>query len=286
MTQLQTTITILSENTAGPGLGILAEHGFAALVERGNLRLLFDTGAGYVLLNNAARLRQDLGRLDGIALSHGHYDHTGGLMDVLALQPGNVPVYAHPAILGRKWSVHKNEEGEEKRRYVGVPWPQDALEAAGARFDWGKEPRQIAEGVWLSGEIPRRTAFERVPGSLQVQQGEQWMQDEMRDEQSLFLRGEQGLIVLLGCAHPGMINILQHAQEVTGITEVQAVIGGTHLVAQNAEAVAASVAALKQLRPGLVGTAHCTGIRANAHIAAAFGDAFRECPAGAVLQLE
>ena len=282
----RTAITILSENTAGPGHGILGEHGFSALIQRDDLRLLFDTGAGHVLLHNAARLRQDLGHLDGIALSHGHYDHTGGLFDVLALQPGHVPVYAHPGLLAPKYSVHKTKEGTEERHYVGMPWPQEALEVAGAQFSWGEAPRQITDGVWLSGEIARRTPFESVPGSLQVRQDGRWVQDELRDEQSLFLRGGQGLIVLLGCAHPGMINIIEQAIRVTGIAEVQAVIGGTHLVTQNDQGIAASIAALKGFRPQLVGTAHCTGIKANARIALEFGDAFRECRAGTVLELE
>ncbi len=281
-----TTVTILCENTAGPGMGVLGEHGFSALVERDGLRLLFDTGGGYTIANNAARLRQDLGRLDGIILSHGHWDHTGGLFQVLALQEAGVPVYIHPATLVERYSAHKNEAGVEEHGYAGAPWPRTGLEATGVRFDEGREPREIAGGVWLSGEIPRRTSFERVAKDLHLRQDGRWVQDEVPDEQSLFLRGGRGLIAIMGCAHPGMINIVEHGLRVTGIAEVQAVVGGTHLVGAEAPQLEATLAALHRLKPQLVGTAHCTGIKANARIAAEFGDAFRECSAGAVLQLE
>lgn len=281
-----TTVTILSENTAGLGTGILAEHGFSALIESPGLRLLFDTGAGYVLFNNAARLGAGLSRLDGVVLSHGHYDHTGGLPGVLALYPQGLPVYAHPEVFADKYSVRRREGEPDQRHYIGLPLARRALEESGARFDLGREPRQIAEGLWLSGEIPRRTDFEHVPGELVIRQGEQYLPDAMRDEQSLFLRGAHGVIVFLGCAHPGMINIIQHALAVTGLPRVQAVIGGTHLIGQGEAELSASVAALKRYDPLLVGTAHCTGLKANARIIGEFGSAFRECRAGTVLTLE
>ena len=281
-----TTLTILSENTSGPRRGVLGEHGWAVLVQRGAFRLLFDTGAGYVLLNNAGRMGQDLGRLDGIALSHGHNDHTGGLADLLLLHDGGIPVHAHPEVAGPKYSVEEADDGSEERHYIALPWPVAALEAAGARWQWLRAPREIAEGIWLSGEIPRHTPYEHAIKRLRLREGEGWRQDEMIDELALYLRGSRGLIVLLGCAHRGLINTIEHARRVTGIADVQAVVGGTHLVGQSREDTETAVAALQRLSPELVGTAHCTGSRANALIATRFGEAFRQCAAGTVLELD
>ena len=281
-----TTLTILSENTSGPRRGVLGEHGWAVLVQRGAFRFLFDTGAGYVLLNNAGRLGQDLGRLDGVALSHGHNDHTGGLTDLLLLHDGGIPVDAHPEVGDPKYSVEEADDGREARHYIALPWPVAALEAAGARWQWLHEPTEIAEGVWLSGEIPRHTPFEHPVKRLRLWDREGWRQDEMVDELALYLRGSRGLIVLLGCAHRGLINTIEHARRVTGIADVQAVVGGTHLVGQSREDMETAVAALQSLRPELVGTAHCTGVRANALIATRFGEAFRQCAAGTVLELD
>ncbi len=216
-----TTITVICENSAG-GLGILGEHGFAALVEREGLRLLFDTGGGYTLIGNAARLGLDLRRLDAVALSHGHHDHAGGLFDLLALQERELAAYAHPQAFDAKYGAHRTDDGEERHTYIGMPSTREALESMGARFDLGREPRQVAEGVWLSGEIPRRTPFERVPARLQVRTPGGYVPDELRDEQSLFLRGAHGLIVVMGCAHPGIVNTIEHGKDVTGLHEVQA----------------------------------------------------------------
>jgi len=141
-------ITTLCENSVPfPGHGILGEHGLSMLLEVRGKRILFDTGAGLTLVQNARALNIDLTRVDAVVLSHGHYDHSGGLKDLLQLT-GSIPVYAHPNIFGDKYHLRKGKEP----RQIGLPWSREDLEDFGAHFHLGRAPQEISEGVMLTGE--------------------------------------------------------------------------------------------------------------------------------------
>ena len=146
-------ITTLSENTANPGF--LAEWGISMLIETGGQRVLFDTGAGFSTVHNAQLLGIDLSAIDRVVLSHGHYDHTGGLREVLR-RAGQKEVIAHPGIWEKKYG--RRPGGRE--RYVGIPFAREELEALGASFALTKESVKLSAKIITSGEIPKITDYE------------------------------------------------------------------------------------------------------------------------------
>src|SRR5512136_210263 len=141
-------VAILCENGVGPFSGTLGEHGFAALVETEKSVLLFDTGQGDTLLHNAVRMNKNLHTVDKVALSHGHYDHTGGLLPLLR-NCGTKEVFAHPGIFSRRYRVKDTGESIP----IGIPYDEAFLRGMGADFNLAERFREIGPGIFLTGEV-------------------------------------------------------------------------------------------------------------------------------------
>ena len=244
-------VTTLSENTAG--LGLLGEWGFSVLVETEKDCVLFDTGASGSTVHNADILKKDLSRVQRIALSHGHYDHTGGLRDVLR-RTGKVDVVAHPDI----WELKGGGFGENAR-YVGIPFRREELEGLGARFNLTQKPVEIGDGIMTTGEVPMTTGYEQIESYLSVKRGNEWLPDPLADDLSLVIDTGEGLVVILGCAHRGMINHLRHAQTLFPGRPIDTVIGGSHLLHTSPERMALTIGDIKELGVRRLGLSHCTG---------------------------
>lgn len=271
-------VTVLVENSVGRTLPIFGEHGLSFWVEYEGRKVLFDTGQRGAVVSNAALLGIDLKAVDAVVLSHGHSDHTGGLRAVLEFIGRKVPIYAHPDL----FTPHRVSSPRD--RYVGVPFAREELEAAGAEFVWVREPRVLFPGFWLSGEVPRRTTFEKGdPRMYLVRDGER-VPDTVADDLSIFAQTPRGLVVLLGCAHAGVANIVEHARQITGVEKVAAILGGTHLGPAAPAQLEATIAYLKSLNLGLLAANHCTGLPVTAKLSQAFGDCFRFAPAGEVFE--
>jgi 7,8-dihydropterin-6-yl-methyl-4-(beta-D-ribofuranosyl)aminobenzene 5'-phosphate synthase len=273
-------ITTLSENTAGRG-HLLAEWGLSILVETGKTSVLLDTGSSISTTHNADVLGIDLSKIDKIILSHGHYDHTGGLWEVLKKMKKETEIIAHPDIWQAKYARHKNEPD----RYAGIPFQRIALESLGALFHHTAEPVKIDDAIMTTGEIPMGTSFEQVDADLFVKENTGWQQDKLFDDQALILNMESGLVVILGCAHRGIINTLYHARQLTGRKEIYAVIGGSHLINTSEERLWQTIAALRELRVQRLGLCHCTDLPAASVLAQEFGETFFFNRAGSVVNL-
>jgi 7,8-dihydropterin-6-yl-methyl-4-(beta-D-ribofuranosyl)aminobenzene 5'-phosphate synthase len=261
-------ITTLSENTAGlPGL--LAEWGLSILVETDDLKILFDTGASISVPHNASVLGLDLSTIDNIVLSHGHYDHTGGLKEVLKRVGKPVEIIAHPDIWTQKY-----RRGGGGERYIGIPFSMETLEPLATLFALSNKPVWITDDIVTTGEIPMTEEFEELDASMYIKEGSNWYRDELLDDRALIIKTSEGLVVILGCAHRGAINTLRHAQEITGVELIHTVIGGTHLINASEERVLRTAVALQEMGVQRVGVSHCTGFTAAALLAQQLGESF------------
>ncbi len=259
-------ITTLSENTAGLG-NFLGERGLSILVETDGLDILFDTGQSISASHNADILGIDLRKINKIVLSHGHYDHTGGLRHILRKMKREIEIIAHPDI----WAAKFNRRED---RYIGIPFHRQTLESLGAHFNLTTEPVRISDNIMTTGEIPMVTDYEEIEPYLQVKEGKRFKPDKLLDDQALIITTEPGLVVILGCAHRGIINTLYHARKLTGVKKIDTVLGGCHLMEASEERVWLTIAALKELGVQRLGVSHCTGLAASAIMAREFGNKF------------
>lgn len=261
-------ITTLCENTAN--FNFLAEWGLSILVEVDGFRILMDTGRSFSAVYNAQLMGIDFSTIDRIVISHGHADHTGGLRDVLKIK-GETEVIAHPDIWADKYV--QRQQGEEIK-YAGIPFSRQELKSCGARFNLVREPVFITENILTTGEIPMITDYEDVESNLLVQEGGTIRPDPLDDDLALIINTDFGLVVILGCAHRGIVNTLRHAQSLTGKKLVYAAIGGTHLIRASKERVGKTVADLREMGIQRLGVSHCTGFNASAQLAREFEDIF------------
>ncbi len=278
-------LTIVVENSASIGNShVWAQHGLSIFLETEQglekMKLLMDTGAtSDVMLHNADALNIDLQHLDLICLSHGHYDHTGGLMGVLQRLDSRISILAHPDIFAPKLKARP------ALKFIGLPFTRTEAEAAGAIMLEARGPVLIAPGIMTTGEVPRIEPFEKVEGFWTIKDG-QYCQDSIPDDQSLAINMEgKGLAVITGCAHAGIINTIKHAQKITGVEELYAVVGGFHLMGTDERRIEATAKALRELDPSIVRPGHCTGQKAVCQLQDVLGERCRPLAVGDSIQL-
>jgi 7,8-dihydropterin-6-yl-methyl-4-(beta-D-ribofuranosyl)aminobenzene 5'-phosphate synthase len=245
-----------------PERRILAEHGLSCLVRifagKREHAVLLDTGlSGEALPWNALQMGISLVGIEAVALSHGHYDHTGALGNVVAGAGHQVPLIAHPdAFLPRRRNIPG--QGVFNQRFPDAV----ALKKAGADIMMRSEPSSLAAGhLLVTGEIERKTTFEKGMPGAEIERDGTWITDTIRDDQALVVNvRNKGLVVLSGCAHAGIINTVEYAMKITGTDHVNAVLGGFHLSGKAYEPVVPpTIEAMKRINPEYVVPMHCTG---------------------------
>lgn len=265
-------LTVLVEDTAeepnkkkfitGHGLSVFVK----AEVKNVDVYVLMDTGpSSKALLNNVDALSVNLRKVDAIVLSHGHYDHTDGLMGALRGISKRVPVLAHPEAFKLKFSV------DPKLRFNGSAFTVSDVEKAGGILFLSKGPVKIAEGIMTTGEIDRLTSYEKVEGFLTIENNH-IVKDSMPDDQALMVNvKDKGLVIITGCAHAGVVNTVNYARKITGISRVYGILGGFHLIDASEERIEATIRELARFNPEFLGPCHCTGEKAIHRIKETFG---------------
>jgi len=277
-------VTVIVENTARMGVeGILGKHGFCGLIEAkckdGMVKVLLDAGPSPdVLLNNLKAVDVDLSDLDVIVVSHGHYDHTGGLLEALKMVEKPIPVIIHPDGLKPKFS------SKPKLRYIGNPFRESDVEAEGGILVKVRSPVVITDGLTTTGEIERTTPYEKPKRFWTVENGK-YVEDMVLDDQALVanLTGK-GLVVITGCAHSGIVNTILHSMKLTGSNRVHAVLGGFHLVDADDERLIQTVERLREFGVKMLRPGHCTGSKAVNLLINAFGGSCKPLNAGDVIK--
>lgn len=251
-------VTTLVDNSVSLSGGkLIGEHGLSFYVETGDHKILFDTGQNVALSHNANVLGIDLGGIDSVVLSHGHYDHTGGLKDLLE-KNNTFTLHAHPDVFDNK--LRSADKGKYKK--IGIPLNREVFENSGIQLCLSKTSSEIAPGILATGEIPLKNDFESVESNFFVQRHEQIVPDTMADDQALILDTKKGLVVLLGCSHRGVINTLNHVLGITGKNNIHAIIGGLHLGKASNAKLKKIIDHLSEFNLQKIGVSHCTGTKA------------------------
>ncbi|MEM7153299.1 MAG: MBL fold metallo-hydrolase [Myxococcota bacterium] len=261
-------IVVLSTSVAPQGV---SEWGFAALVEADGHRILFDTGARPdTVKRNAKTLGIDLATVPTVVLSHHHDDHVGGL---LTLRQSVLPT--HPDALA---TVHVGRGIFEPRRYGAKTHEvndmltiRPAFEATGGRFVEHAEPAMLVPGVWVTGPVPRVHPERNYSGARRLPGGDGWIEDTLPESQSLVIETTEGLVLLSGCGHAGIVNTVTHARDAVSSAPLHAAVGGFHLHRAKPEHLRWTAAALREAGLDVFAGAHCTGRRAIERVGRAPG---------------
>ena len=259
-----TVVTTLVENSVH-ARGLLAEHGLAFHLQAGPRSLLFDTGQSDLLLHNALKLRISLANAEAIVLSHGHNDHTGGLTAAHEAAP-QARLFLHRAAVSQKFV--RNPGGTTRSIGMDEATAETVRSAANAVV-WTRKPTEVLDGIFVTGEIPRQNTFEDTGGPFfRDEAGAQ--PDPLLDDQALYFDTQEGLVVLLGCSHAGVVNTLEHVRHLAAGRPIHTVLGGMHMHAASPERTEKTVAAFRRLDIQRLAPAHCTGLPAIAQLWTAF----------------
>ena len=276
-------ITVLVDYAAKEGLQ--TEHGFSAWVEVGDKRILFDTGQTGVMQFNAEQLGIDLKQADMLVLSHGHFDHTGTIPQFLDVNDHAHIYYAQGLNIDR----YSCKPGTPVRT-IGIPEAsrQALLALPAERLRELKTPEYILPGVGLTGPVPRRSDFEDVGGPFFLDP-DSVKDDLIEDDQSMWFETEEGLVILLGCCHAGLVNTIEHIRQFSGVQKIKGIIGGMHLVNADEQRLDRTFEAMHAWEPVFLVPCHCTGAPQSEKMQASlgkeivsFGYAGMEIPIGAV----
>ncbi len=278
-------LRVVVENSAcQTNASMWSQHGLCIFMEldlgSDKMKILMDTGTSpEVTLHNIDALNLDLDDVDLIFLSHGHYDHTGGLMGILKRMNRRVPVLAHPEIFAPKL------KGLPFLKFIGVPFSRAQAEDAGAVMLESRGPVAVAKNVMTTGEVERVVPFENVEGFWTIKDN-LYRQDTIQDDQALMANIEgKGLVIISGCSHAGIVNTIRHAQKVMEVEDLYAVIGGFHLMGADDERIASTAEALLELDPSIVRPGHCTGQKAVSLFQQVLGDRCRPLATGDIIEL-
>ena len=251
-------ITTLVEDNQGENKDLESVHGLSFLIEEDDNKYLFDLAQNDLTVKNAEKLGHDLSQLDKVIISHNHYDHAGGLKDLIAnFGPQNIIIQQE--FFKEKYFFNK---GSYKNR--GTEYSYDSLLKTGSNIEKiSSDINYLSENVFTAANFERKTDFEKPNKHFYVKDKGQMRLDYFKDEIALGIKSPEGLIILLGCSHPGVVNIIASIIKRTGIDNIHCILGGTHLVKAGNERIEKTLKYIKSLDPDCLGLSHCTGQKAE-----------------------
>lgn len=274
-------IYVLMDDYAGYGSRFYAQHGVSYLIQVNGKNILFDTSQeGDPVIHNMKLLMLDADKIDAVFLSHCHYDHTGGLLDILKKISRRIPIIAHPKIFRRNFVL------ENGLREIGVPFRRVDVEEY-ANLYLIRDPVEFMPNVFSTGEIRERLEFENtglnaytldIDGNL--------IADNMMDDMSLYIKVSDGIVVVSGCSHAGIASIVKRATELSDSKKVKAVIGGFHLINANEDRILKTIEIFRRLGVENIYTGHCTGLSAEAYMLKEYNRYFHKLYSGMIINIE
>ncbi len=256
-------IKTLLENSLSQNLALKAEHGLSFFIEKDGKKILFDCSSGGAALYNAQKMNVNLQELDYIVVSHSHYDHAGGLPELIN-QGLRVPLY-----IGQHFWEEKYAYDGQQYTYLGCGFNQESLLQKGIPIHTCEKITKVFEGCYLVTDFKRCYSFEIVPKRFVKKVDEEFIEDDFADEISMVLESDKGLVVIVGCSHPGILNMLTTILERFS-KPIYAVFGGSHLVEADEERIKKTQELMEIIGIRILGFNHCTGEEAKHY--------FLECP--------
>jgi 7,8-dihydropterin-6-yl-methyl-4-(beta-D-ribofuranosyl)aminobenzene 5'-phosphate synthase len=248
--------------------GLLAEHGLSLWIEKDDKSILFDTGQSSVFFHNAKNMGINLEDADYIIISHGHYDHCGGLR--YFPYKNKVPaIYAHPDTFLKKFASTDNDETSKD---VGIPFNISDLDWTKDRIVYNRKPLMIDKGILISGEIPCTNTFEEVPHDFFVEKDGRVIHDMMLDEQMLIIEDNNEVAIFLGCSHPGIINSIKYARKLIPDKSIKLLVAGMHLENVSSIRLQMTIQHFLDMNIQKVIPLHCTGFRAMCEMKSLLGE--------------
>ena len=248
-------IITLIENKSSEREDLHIEHGLSIYIEVDNKRLLFDTGKSGKILENASDLNVNLGELDYVLISHGHYDHSGGLKRLIKEINPNIELFVGDGFFNNKHSLR--EDGDYQ--YAGNPFDVEYLRDNNIPTHFvNQDMVNLTENISIFTNFNRKDEFENTNETMFLKQDGVYIMDQFLEEISLGIKTPKGLVVIVGCSHVGIVNIVDTIIERTGM-QIYALIGGTHLVKEDDEKINKIIEYLREKEIQIIGACHCTG---------------------------
>ena len=245
-------ITTLIENTQGEHLALNYEHGISFFIETDNKKIIFDTGSTDAYIQNSKLLNIDVAETDIVVLSHGHYDHSGGIKHLMNYTK-NFKLFAGEGFFNEKYARRNNSY-----EFLGNDFDENYLKENKIDYSLVKNQiTRITDSVYIVTDFDMTFDDEVINPRFVIRKDNNFIQDDFKDEVMLAVDTDRGLVIVLGCSHPGVKNMI--ATAVNSLKKpVYAVIGGTHLVESHGESLKKSIKYLME-EPKIIGVSHCTG---------------------------